>query len=100
MMQVNASWQNSITSLHIFPWAWITMLLSSVYSTSLLTELSIIVLAYWWARSRHKRPWIIPCLLAVSPGLIANTMWWGQNDALVGLFVVLSLIALNRDRPR
>ncbi|MBI5667838.1 MAG: DUF2029 domain-containing protein [Chloroflexi bacterium] len=63
------------------------------------SEVAIIAAAYAWLINRPVLRGLIPALLAVSPGLIATTAWWGQYDAPFTLFLVLALIALNRDRP-
>jgi len=65
----------------------------------LLAELLLVVVAYTWLRFRPSLRWIVPGLIAISPGLIADSMWWGQYDALTIVFLVLALLALNRDRP-
>ena len=62
-------------------------------------ELALIVVVYAWLTSRPVWRWLIPLLLALAPGLAATSAWWGQLEALPMLFLVLSLIALNRDRP-
>src|SRR5436305_14926845 len=65
----------------------------------LLAELAFIAIACIWLRNRPWLRWLGPGLLALSPGIIGNTMWWGQYDSLVSLFLILALIALNKDRP-
>ncbi len=65
----------------------------------MLCELLLIVAAYVWLNRRPVLRWVIPGLLAIYPGLIATTAWWGQYDATYVLCVVLALVALNRDRP-
>jgi Gpi18-like mannosyltransferase len=62
------------------------------------SELALIVVTLLWLRPDRIWHYAIPILLAISPGLIATTAWWGQYDAVYTLFLVLSLIALNRDQ--
>ncbi len=62
-------------------------------------ELILIVVAYAWLRDRPVLRWLIPGILAVYPGLIATSAWWGQYESTFTLFLVLALLALNRDRP-
>ncbi len=61
-------------------------------------ELALIVAAYLWLASHRVWRYRIPLLLAIFPGLIATTAWWGQYDAAFTLFLVLALMALNRDQ--
>jgi Gpi18-like mannosyltransferase len=63
-----------------------------------LSELTLIIVVYAWLIERPVLRTIIPAALAVSPGLVATSAWWGQYDAPFTLFVVLALFALNRDR--
>lgn len=63
-----------------------------------LSELALIVAVYAWLIERPTLRLVIPSLLALSPGLVATTAWWGQYDAPFVLFVVLSLMALNREK--
>lgn len=66
----------------------------------LASELAIIAVAAIWLRKTNTRLWwAIPVALAVYPGLIVTTAWWGQYDAPFTLFLLLALVALNRDRP-
>lgn len=65
----------------------------------MLAELGLIVAVYVWLIERPVLRTVIPSLLAIFPGLIATTAWWGQYDAPFVLFVVLSLMAINRDKP-
>ncbi|MFN8418312.1 MAG: hypothetical protein U0528_03555 [Anaerolineae bacterium] len=64
-----------------------------------LCEMGLIAAAYLWLRRQRLWRWLIPCLLAIYPGLLATTVWWGQYESAYLLFVVLALIALNRDQP-
>jgi glycosyl transferase family 87 len=63
-------------------------------------DLLLIGVVYAWLRRDRVWRWIIPGALAVTPALIFDSALWGQSDSLMVLLVVLSLIALNRDKPR
>jgi Gpi18-like mannosyltransferase len=66
----------------------------------MIAELLIIVAVYTWLIDRSLLMRIlIPGILAIHPGLIITTTWWGQNEAIYTMFLVLALLALNRDRP-
>jgi Gpi18-like mannosyltransferase len=71
----------------------------SIKLPSVIAEVLIVVASYGWLRRDRLLRWLIPGLLAIHPGLIITTAWWGQNDALYTLAVLLVLVALNRDRP-
>lgn len=64
-------------------------------------DLLLIAAVYLWLPAR-RRParWFIPCLLAVTPGFLILSAWWGQYDAPYILALALTLFCLNRDRPR
>jgi Gpi18-like mannosyltransferase len=62
-------------------------------------ELILIVVVYGWLRDTPVLRWLIPGLIAIYPGLIATSAWWGQYESTFTLFLVLALLALNRDRP-
>lgn len=62
-------------------------------------ELLMIAAVHIWLNKRPRLRWTIPIALALAPGLLATTAWWGQYDAPFTVFVVLALLALNRDRP-
>jgi hypothetical protein len=62
-------------------------------------ELLLIGAVALWLSDRPRLRWTIPIALAVAPGIVATTGWWGQYDAPFTAFVVLALLALNRDRP-
>lgn len=64
----------------------------------IVSELALIVAVYAWLIDRPALRTTITAALAISPGLVATTAWWGQYDAPFTLFVVLALFALNRDR--
>jgi len=64
-----------------------------------LCELALIAACYAWLIGRPVLRSVIAGALALSPGLIATSGWWGQYEAVYMLFVVLALIALNHDRP-
>lgn len=63
-------------------------------------ELGLIVAAYFWLKERPVLRWLIPSLLAIYPGLIVTSAWWGQHESPYTLFLVLTLFALNKDRPK
>jgi hypothetical protein len=63
-------------------------------------ELGLIAAAYYWLRERPVLRWLIPGLLAIYPGLIVTSGWWGQHESPYTLFLVLTLLALNKDRPK
>jgi len=67
---------------------------------SVIAELAIIGIVYRWLSPSTRLKWIIPLVLALSPGLIATTAFWGQTDSILTLFLVLSIIALNRNQSR
>jgi Gpi18-like mannosyltransferase len=62
-------------------------------------EIALVAAAYFWLKDRRYLRYTIAGLFAIYPGLIATTAWWGQYDAPYTLFMVLALMALNRDRP-
>lgn len=63
-------------------------------------ELGLIaVVGVWLTRQRSRLRWLIPGALALYPGLITTSAWWGQYDSVFTVFVVLALVALNRDKP-
>src|ERR1041385_4239228 len=63
-----------------------------------LCELAIVVIAIFWLREQKPWNYVTPVLLAISPGLILATAWWGQYDAAYTVFPILALVALNKDR--
>lgn len=66
----------------------------------LVAELALIAAVHLWLAERQTwLAWMIPGLLALHPGLMATSAWWGQYDAPFTVFLVLALISLNRDRP-
>jgi Gpi18-like mannosyltransferase len=66
---------------------------------SVLAELALIAAVYAWLRRERWLRWTIPGLLAIHPGLVVTSAWWGQNESMYMLPLVLALIALNRERP-
>jgi Gpi18-like mannosyltransferase len=64
----------------------------------LCETLLILAIAVWLSKEKGWR-WWIPLLLALNPGVIATTALWGQAESIMTLFLVLTLIALNRDKP-
>jgi Gpi18-like mannosyltransferase len=67
---------------------------------SVAAEVAIVGVIYNWLPSNTRIKWIIPLGLALSPGLIATTAFWGQTDSILTLFLILSIIALNRNQSR
>ncbi|GEM_PF-5074372 len=66
---------------------------------SVAAELALVAAVYAWLRRERWLRWTIPGLLAIHPGLVVTSAWWGQNESMYMLPVVLALIALNRERP-
>src|SRR5450432_1650357 len=64
----------------------------------ILCELGLIGAVYFWLQPFGRWRYMIPLLLAIYPAVVATTAWWGQYDSAYSLFLILSLIALNRDR--
>jgi hypothetical protein len=80
-------------------------------------DLLLIAVSYFWLHSlktskesdNHRQanrlsltallPTIIPLILAFSPLLLIDSAWWGQYDSVYSALIVLTLIALNRDKP-
>lgn len=44
-------------------------------------ELLLIVVVYWWLKEKPFLQWVIPGILAIYPGLIATSAWWGQYES-------------------
>ena len=65
----------------------------------LVSELLLLIIAYYWLAERSQLRWFIPIVMAIYPGFLVTTAFWGQTDALLTLLLTLSLIFLNRDRP-
>ena len=63
-------------------------------------EILLIAVVYRWLQKYKRLQWIIAGLLAIYPGLIITSAFWGQIDSIMTLFMVLSLVMLNRNRPR
>ncbi len=64
----------------------------------LCETLMILAIAVWLSPEKRWR-WIVPLCLALNPDIIATTALWGQAESVMTLFLVLALIALNRDKP-
>lgn len=67
-----------------------------------LGDMLIIALAYTWLKSKQipaRMTWFILILLALYPGMILNSAWWGQFESLYTALLILSLIALEQDKP-
>jgi Gpi18-like mannosyltransferase len=80
-------WQNtdlSVPLLKVFP---------------ILCETLLILAVAVWLRNEKGWRWLIPFFLAINPGVIATTALWGQVESVMTLFLVLTLLALNRDKP-
>ncbi len=65
---------------------------------SVVAEIIMIGLIHRWIPKNTRLKWIVPLLLAVHPGLIATTAFWGQTDCILTLFLVLTTLALNRSQ--
>lgn len=72
--------------------------LTKIFSTA--AELALIVIIYRWLPRTGYLKWLITLILALYPGLIATTAFWGQTDSILTLFLVLTIVSLNRDRLR
>lgn len=66
----------------------------------ILSELALIALAHYLLRTSITASLVIPLLLAVHPGLIVTTAFWGQTDAIMVLLLTICLIALQKRRTR
>jgi Gpi18-like mannosyltransferase len=66
---------------------------------SVAAELAIIVLIYNWLPKGKRLTWMIPLALALHPGLIATSAFWGQTDSILTLLLILTVIALTRNQP-
>ncbi len=67
---------------------------------SVVAELAIVAVVYHWLPRGTRLKWIMPLTLALYPGLIATTAFWGQTDSILTLLLILSIIALNRNQTR
>lgn len=67
---------------------------------SVIAELSTIGIVYSWISNQTRLKWAVPLALALHPGLIATTAFWGQTDSILTLLLVLSIIAINRNQKR
>jgi hypothetical protein len=66
----------------------------------ILSDLVIVASAFFWLKDRPKLRLIIPLWLAIAPAIIADSAWWGQSDTVMSMMLVLSVLSLNKDRPR
>ena len=64
-----------------------------------ISEMILIGLVYYWLPRKSRWRWIIPVVMALYPGLIATSAFWGQIDLLLTVLLTASIIALNRQRP-
>jgi Gpi18-like mannosyltransferase len=65
-----------------------------------LCELILITIVYQWLSDKPRARRLISILLAIHPGMIATSAFWGQADSMFILFVTCVLIALNKRAPR
>ncbi|MCC7448823.1 MAG: hypothetical protein IT324_15505 [Anaerolineae bacterium] len=65
----------------------------------MIAEMAMIAAIGLWLRNRRVLGWLIPLLMAVYPGMIVTSAWWGQWESPFVLFLVLAVIAMNKDRP-
>lgn len=61
-------------------------------------ELGLVAAAYIWFHERRKLQIVASLALAVHPGLLITSAWWAQYDAPFVLCLVLSLMALHRNK--
>lgn len=66
----------------------------------LLTELGIIAAVYFVLPPRTRLRWVLPIFLAIYPGLIVTTAFWGQTDALFTLPLVIAFALLQKEHDR
>jgi Gpi18-like mannosyltransferase len=64
-----------------------------------LSETLLIAAVTVWLSKEKILGWVLPLCLAIAPGLIATTALWGQSDAVLTLFLLLTIFAINRDQP-
>lgn len=74
------------------------VILTKVFSV--VAEIIFIGLIYRWIPKNTRLKWIVPLLLAIHPGMIATSAFWGQTDSVLTLFLVLTTLALNRNQKR
>lgn len=67
---------------------------------SVIAEVGIVAFSYVVLPPRTRVRWLVPFLLAIYPGLIATTAFWGQTDALFTLPLLIAVWLLQQDRPR
>lgn len=67
---------------------------------SVVAEVVLVGVIYEWIPQNTRLKGIVPFILAIHPGLIATTAFWGQSDSILTLFLVLSALALNRNQSR
>jgi Gpi18-like mannosyltransferase len=75
-----------------------TQLLILLKLIPIVSEILLIIAVYYWLPRGNRLRWLIPVLLAVHPGLLITTPFWGQTDAILTMLLAVCLIALNRDR--
>ena len=66
---------------------------------AILGDLALITAAYAFLQNSRRLRWLVPGFLALHPGLVVTSGLWGQAESLFVIFLVLALLALNRDRP-
>jgi Gpi18-like mannosyltransferase len=67
---------------------------------SVIAEIAFIGIVYVWLPKATSLKWVIPLLLTIHPGMIMTSANWGQTDSILTLFLVLTIIALNRNQRR
>lgn len=67
---------------------------------SVSAEVGIVAFSYLVLPPRTRICWFVPMLLAIYPGLIATTAFWGQTDALFTLPLLIAFWLLQQDHPR
>ncbi len=64
-----------------------------------IAEVGIVAFSYAVLPPRTRIRWLVPLLLAVYPGLLATTPFWGQTDSLFTLPLLLACFLLQKGHP-
>ncbi len=75
------------------------LFLASLKVMPVMFDIALIGVACYWLRRRPILRWLIPAILAVYPGVVILSAWWGQDDSQYILLVALCLMALSLDHP-
>ncbi|MBK8026809.1 MAG: hypothetical protein IPK19_36845 [Chloroflexi bacterium] len=67
---------------------------------SLAAILLLVAIVGYWLRNEGWTRLFVLTLLALHPGMIANSAVWTQSDSIFTLFLVLMLLMMRNDRPR